>query len=539
VKSQCLPFSQIPHTTRLFTDFLSYSPNIQPFYPHSPHFTDWLKSEATGVRYDKARRGRVAAILERQNQAWGASPKTLENIGRLRDGALAVVTGQQVGLFGGPLFALFKALTAVRLASEATAAGVGCVPVFWLATGDHDLAEVNHVSIPGPDGILQTLTTPTHGVPDAPVSAVTFGPEIESVVGTAAEWLGDSDASRILRECYRPGETLGSAFAWLFTRLFADWGVILLEASDPELHQIAEPIYRAAIERAGELEESLLSRGKALEAAGYHQQVKVTSSSTLLFALQNGARVPVQRPPNPTGPAEFTLGEKVISQQELLRRLASEPHHFSPNVLLRPVVQDYLLPTLAYTGGAAETAYFAQAGVVYESLAGRITPIVPRFSATIVEAKPEALLERHGLAFDDLLQGPERLRETLAARSLPQELRRAFDEAEKAVEKSMAAISGALAGLDTTLVDSATHAGEKIRYQLTQLRARAARAELRQTEVWGRHADLLSQALFPNKILQERGIGGIYFMARYGAPLLEELYEAIHPDCLDHQVVFL
>jgi len=252
VKSQCLPFSQIPHTTRLFTDFLAYSPNIQPFYPHSPHFTDWLKSEATGVRYDKARRGRVAAILERQNQAWGASPKTVENIGRLRDGALAVVTGQQVGLFGGPLFALFKALTAVRLASEATAAGVECVPVFWLATGDHDLAEVNHVSIPRPDGILQTLSTPTHGVPDAPVSAVTFGPEIDPVVGTAVEWLGDSDASRMLRECYRPGETLGSAFARLFTRLFADWGVILLEASDPELHQIAEPIYRAAIERVGE-----------------------------------------------------------------------------------------------------------------------------------------------------------------------------------------------------------------------------------------------------------------------------------------------
>src|SRR5450755_218061 len=436
VKSQCLPFSQIPHTTRLFTDFLAYSPNIQPFYPHSPHFTDWLKSEAAGVRYDQARRGRVAAILERQNLAWGASPKTVENIGRLRDGALAVVTGQQVGLFGGPSFALFKALTAVRLASEATAAGVECVPVFWLATGDHDLAEVNHVSIPGPDGILQTLSTPTHGVTDAPSSAVTFGPEIESVVGTAVEWLGDSDASRMLRECYRPGETLGSAFARLFTRLFADWGVILLEASDPELHRIAEPLCRAASERAGELEEALLSRGKALGAAGYHQQVKVTPSSTLLFALQNGARVPLQRRPNATEPAEFTLGEEVISQQELLSRLASSPHHFSPNVLLRPVVQDHLLPTLAYTGGAAETAYFAQAGVVYQALAGRITPVVPRFSATIVEAKPKALLERHGLAFEDLLQGPERLRETLAARSLPLELRRAFDEADKAVEKS-------------------------------------------------------------------------------------------------------
>jgi bacillithiol biosynthesis cysteine-adding enzyme BshC len=534
-----LPFSQIPHTTRLFTDFLSYSPNVRQFYPHSPHFSDWLKSEASGLRYDAARRERVAAILERQNRAWGASPKTLENIARLRNGALAVVTGQQVGLFGGPLFALFKALSAVRLASEATAAGVDCVPVFWLATEDHDLAEVNHVSIPGPDGSLQRLVTPTHSVADAPVSAVVFGPEIEPVVGAAVGWLNDSDASRMLRECYRPGETLGSAFARLFVRLFSDWGVILLEASDPGLHQIAEPIYRAAIERAVELDDALLARGKALEAAGYHQQAKVTPSSTLLFVLHNGSRVPLQRRPSGTAPAEFVLGQETVSQPELLRHVASEPHHFSPNVLLRPVVQDYLLPTLAYTGGAAETAYFAQAGVVYQALVGRVTPIVPRFSATIIEAKPKALLERHGLAFADLLHGPERLREVLAAHSLPQELQRAFDEADAAREKSMAAIGRALEGLDKTLVDSATHAGEKMRYQLSQLRARAARAELRQTEVWGRHADLLSHALFPNKTLQEREIAGVYFMARYGAPLLEELYEAIRPDCLDHQVISL
>jgi len=539
VKSQCLPFSQIPHTTRLFIDFLSYSPGVRQFYPHSPQFADWIKSEATAVRYDPARRERVAAILESQNRTWGASPKTLENIARLRAGALAVVTGQQVGLFGGPLFALFKALSAVRLASQATAAGVDCVPVFWLATEDHDLAEVNHVSIPGPDGALQTIATPTHGVADAPVSAITFGPEIVPVVESAVAWLSDSEASRTLRECYRPGETLGSGFARLFTRLFADWGVILLEASDRGLHQIAEPIYRAAVERAGELEDKLLARGRALEAAGYHLQAKISTSSTLLFALRDGARVPLHRKTNGTGAAEFSVGPDTISHPELFRHLAAEPHHFSPNVLLRPVVQDYLLPTLAYTGGAAETAYFAQAGVVYEDLAGRVTPIVPRFSATILEAKPKALLERHGLGFADLLHGPDRLRETLASRSLPQELQRAFDEAEAELEKSLAGIGRALESLDKTLVDSASHAREKMRYQLGQLRARAARAELRQSEVWGRHADLLSQALFPGKILQERQIAGIYFMARYGQPLLEELYEAIHTDCLDHQVISL
>ena len=540
MKSQCLPFSQIPHTTKLFTDFLAYSPKVQPFYPRSPHFTEWLKDESRGLNYDSKRRERVARLLERQNRTWGASSKTYENIARLRAGASAVVTGQQVGLFGGPLFSIFKALTAVKLADEATAAGVDSVPVFWLATSDHDLAEINHVSIPRPDGSLQKLEAATQGVPDAPVGTVTFGVEIESLVNAAAELLGNSEIAGLLREAYRPGETFGSAFARLFARLFADWGVILLDGSDPELHTMSEPIYNAAIERSAELDDTVLARGQALEAAGYHQQVKVTPSSTLLFTLRDGARVPVYRRANrDSAGVEFVTGQEGISQPELLRRIAATPHLFSPNVLLRPVVQDYLLPTLAYTGGASEVAYFAQADVVYRALLGRTTPIVPRFSATLVETKPQALLERYGLAFRDLFHGPEALRENLASRTLPQDVQAAFNHADVAVDKSLAAIRDSLARLDQTLVDSATHASSKIHHQLNQLRARAARAELRQSEVLGRHAELLSNALYPEKALQEREIAGIHFVARRGAQLLGSLYDAIHPDCLDHQVISL
>jgi bacillithiol synthase len=539
VKSECLPFSQVPHTTRLFADFLSDHSKVQQFYPRSAYFNQWFKDEASSLRYDSERRARVSAILERQNQSWGASGKTLENIGRLRAGAAAVVTGQQVGLFGGPLFSVFKALTAVKLADQATQSGVNCVPVFWLATEDHDLEEVNQVSIPGSDGALQKLTVPAAGVANAPVGTVRFGAEIEPVVEASAGFLGDSEVAGFLREAYRPGETFGSAFARLFALVFADWGVILLDAADPEFHQIAQPLYRAAIERAAELDEALLTRGSELEAAGYHQQVKVTPSSTLLFAVRNGARVPVHRRVNGNGDADFLIEEERIAQAELLRRVASSPQDFSANVLLRPVVQDYLLPTLAYTGGSAEVAYFAQVAVVYETLLGRITPIIPRFSATVVEAKPKGLLERYELRLPDLFHGPESLRELMAARTLPKELQSAFDHAEAALEKSLAAIREALARLDSTLVDSAANAASKMQHQLTQLRSRAARAELRQTEVLGRHADLLCNSLYPNKALQEREIAGVYFVARHGAEFLRGLYDTIHTDCLDHQVISL
>ena len=537
MKSECLPFSQIPHTTRLFADFLSDYSKVQQFYPRSAYFNQWFKDEASNLAYAFERREFVSAILDRQNQSWNASAKTLENIARLRAGASAAVTGQQVGLFGGPAFTIFKALTAIKLADHATRSGVDCVPVFWLATEDHDLAEVNQVSIPGSDGSLQKLTAPAQGSPNAPVGMVRLGSEIDAVVEAATGLLGPGEISNFLRDAYRPGESFGNAFARLLAQLFADWGVILLDAADPEFHRIAEPVYRAAIERAADLDESLLSRGKALEAAGYHQQVKVTPSSTLLFTVRNGARVPVHRRVNGDGAAEFLIEEERISKADLLSRVTSSPWDFSGNALLRPVIQDYLLPTLAYTGGSAELAYFAQVAVVYEMLLGRVTPIVPRFSATIVEPKPKTLLERYGLRLPDLFLGPENLGEQMASRTLPKELQSAFDQAEASLEKSLAAIREGLARLDSTLVDSATNAASKMQHQLSQLRSKAARAELRQTEVLTRKADVLSNLLYPGKALQEREIAGVYFVARYGREFLRDVYETIHPDCVDHQVI--
>lgn len=544
MRAQCLPFAQIPQTTRLFTDFLSYSPSVRPFYPHSPHFSEWVKSQASTLQYDPARREKVSAILERQNSSWAASPQTLSNINRLRQGAAAVVTGQQVGLFGGPMFDIYKALTAIKLAEESAAGGIDAVPVFWLATYDHDLAEVNHVSVPGADGTLRTLTTSSHSVAGAPVSAVRLGEEILPVVEEVAALLGDSEVSQLLRETYRPGESLGSAFARFFTRLFAQWGVIVLDASDAELHRVASPIYRKAIERAEDLDAALLTRGQELEKAGYYQQVKVTPSSVLLFTLHNGARTAIHRRINSSdNSAEFVIGSESgaekLSSSELLERIAETPENFSPNVLLRPVVQDYLLPTLAYTGGAAEAAYFAQVGAVYEMLLGRVTPIVPRFSATLVEPKVQRWLGQYGITVLDALQGPEALRQNLASRTLPRDLQAAFERAKKSVEESFSGLKDALAKLDPTLVEASQTGASKIHYQLDRLRERALAAELRRSEVVRRHAAVLSEMLYPNGELQERGIAGVYFVARHGTELLRSIYKTMRTDCHDHQILEL
>ncbi len=539
MRTECLPFSRIPHTTRLFNDFLSYAPPVRHFYPRSPRFSEWFKNENPNARYDHKRRERVSDILERQNRNWGASAKTLANIARFRAGACAVVTGQQVGFLGGPLFSAFKALTAIKLADEATAGGVDCVPIFWLATEDHDLAEVSHTAMPNPDGMLETLVSSAHGLPDAPVGTVKFGQDVTALIEAAATLLGPSELTDALHQCYRPGETFGTAFAKLFTELFADWGVILLDGLDPELDRIAEPIYRGAIELAVQIDDALLNRGRELEALGYHQQVKVTPSSTLLFTFRDGARTVIHRRINGDSQAEFVIEDERVPQPEMLRRIAERPQDFSPNVLLRPVVQDYLLPTLAYTGGAAEVAYFAQAAVVYQSLLGHVTPVLPRFSATLVDAKAQRLLEKYRLHLTDLFQGPDSLRQELASRTLPADLQAAFDKANRSLEECLDAIRGSLERLDSTLVEAANRAASKMQYQLEHLRASAARAELRQSEVLERHATFLSNVLYPNKSLQEREIAGIYFLARHGLDLLKQLYGIVHTDCLDHQIVSL
>lgn len=529
----CIPFSSIPHTTRLFSDFLSYAPDVRQFFPTPPEAAR-IAARASVVPHGTAIHVAVADALERQNRAWGASDATLKNIQRLRGGAHAVVTGQQVGLFGGPLLSLLKAASVLALAKQVESAGVPCVPVFWMATEDHDLAEINQTLLLGSDYQLQGFEAPVEGLKDSPVANVRLAAGTSELARRAAQLLGDSAAAEVLRESYREGETFSGAYARFYTRVFAEQGLILLDPADSELHRIAAPLFVEAMQRAGELDDALLARNREISAAGYHEQVKITPESTPLFALVDGARVPVHR-----RNGEFTIQKKRLTPDELLRRIADQPENFNANVLLRPVMQDFWLPTLAYFGGPAEIAYFAQVGVVYEKLLGRVTPILPRTSATLLEPKIEKLLTRYRLNLRDLFHGETQLRDELAKRSLPAELKLDFERGLLAVEEGMQRISESLHKLDPTLVEAAGRAANKMRYQVGRLEKRAAQAELRKEEVLARHAAQIENSLYPRRTLQEREIAGIYFLARYGAGLIDRLIEAASARCPEHKIVRL
>ncbi len=530
---ECIPFSAIPHTTKLFSDFLSQSPEVRRFFPHSSDASG-IAALARVVPHGTEIHRRVADVLERQNRAWGASDSVLRNIQRLREGAHAVVTGQQVGLFGGPLLAFLKAASALALAQHMDASGVPCVPVFWMATEDHDLAEINQALLLTQDLSLAPFQAPTNGVAGAPVANIRFAEGTNELVARAAELLGDSFASDYLRDSYREGETLSNAYARLYARIFGAHGLVLLDPADDELHRLAAPLFVEAVTRAHELDDALMARNRELRDAGYHEQVKVTQLSTPLFALVDGVRVPVHR-----ANGEFSIGKERVSSDELIRRINEHPENFNANVLLRPVLQDYWLPTLAYFGGPAEIAYFAQLGVVYERLLGRITPVLPRLSATLIGPRIERLLEKYEVELPELFHGEYELRDRIAARSLPSQLKDDFLKGKLAVEEVTQRISESLARLDPTLVRASDRAANKMLYQVNRLQRRAAAAELRRNEIIARHAAQIENSLYPHKTLQEREISGVYFFAKYGPKLIDTLIEAAQARCPEHRVIRL
>jgi len=499
----------------------------------APNSIAAIAEHARALNFDPQRRQAIADVLERQNREWGASGATLASIARLRAGAVAVVSGQQVGLFGGPLYSILKAAAAVQLAAELSSKGVDAVPLFWLATEDHDLAEVNQVALPAADGRMEIVTAPVEAGANIPVGEVRFGAEIEPLVKRAAQLLGP-ELSAMLKSSYRAGETFGSAFGRLFSQVFAGTGLILLQPLDKDVHAIAKPLLQSAVQRAEELDRELLRRGKELQAAGYHEQVRVTGSSTLLFILQNGERSVMQ-----IAGDDFLVRAQRLPRAEVLQRLEEHPEQFSPNVLLRPVVQDYLLPTVVYFGGPSEIAYFAQAAVVYQNLLGRVTPVLPRLSLTVVNGRLQRLLRRYGLQLPDLFRGETHLRELLASRVLPAAVQEQFGQGSQTIDKLIAQFTEPLRKLDPTLVDAAEKAGRKMHHQVERLAGKAARAELRKNQQLSREAAELMNGLFPANTLQERIIPGIFLLGAHGMGLLERLVEAAGNHCPGHQMLYL
>jgi len=517
--SRVLTFRQLPHQPKLFLEYLDHFEKVKSFYFHPPSMPAVTRS-ARKLDYPGERRAEVSSILRRQNVDLGAGAETLANLDRLQEGAVAVVSGQQVGLFSGPAYSVYKALTAVQIAEELTRGGIPAVPIFWMATEDHDLDEVRHATW-FEQGKLIRFELPLIAETGRPVGRISLGAQVQPLVQAAAELLakqGSDLLAQYLVESYRPEETYGSAFGKLFARLFAEQGLILMDPLDNGLHKVAAPLYQHALAERDALNEKLLQRGKDLDRAGFDAQVKVTPRSTLLFHLADGARQVIT-----ASNGKFQAGEKTWHREELVHLTHTEPENFSPNALFRPVVQDYLLPTAAYIAGPAEISYFAQSEVVYRYLLGSMPVMLPRAGFTLVDAKAHKLLRRYGLTVENVWGGSQELRHKMESRSVPGSLARNFERNQKQIAKILAQLGKKIEKLDPTLKGTVERARKRIEFHIDKLRRKAGRAQDKKAGLISAHGQYLESLLDPHKGLQERELCLLPFLARWGAGGLSEL----------------
>ena len=545
---QCYPISTLPGTTPLFRDYADSSAASHPaalrrWYPSNPFSMDWAK---TSPILEASHRNRLADALRAQAENFAAGEAVFANIERLKQGAAAVVTGQQVVLFGGPLLTLLKAATAIRKAQDATkASGREHVPIFWLASEDHDLAEVDQLALLSKTGV-ETLSLDLKASRPVPVGilAVDGGSDeglkhLEATLNQASELLAWAPISNVLRECYTPGATLASAFGRLLTKIFAEYGLIVMDAASRDFHAMGAGVLQAALERADELEDALLVRSQDLEAGGYHAQVLVTADHSLLFLIdaETGARLPLRR----TADGEWKAGTHAYTTAELLQILAAEPERLSPNALLRPVFQDAILPTAAYIGGPAEIAYFAQSEVLYTRISGRVTPVLPRLMATLVEPAIAFTMAVHEVQFPQVLEAKTttNLALRLAARAMPIEGKRKIASVGNSMDAELTALTAYMAAMSADLGRAAGVSASKMRYQMNRLRRMAANFELQKQASLHKHAAAIMLNLYPDGHLQERLLGGVWFLARYGDTLPALLVDHAAQECPGHRVVFL
>jgi bacillithiol biosynthesis cysteine-adding enzyme BshC len=522
MEPSCVRHNLIPGTNRLFSDYLYNFERVSRFY--GPHFLapGSLIDNANSLRFPDTRREQLVAALREQGNDRTALAKLA------LPGTVAVVTGQQVGLFSGPAFTIYKALTAVKLARELGRSGISAVPVFWMATEDHDLAEVDHTWVFDEEASPEKISLPASAPNGGPVGRLAIEDVPLSELRQALGALPFADeVARQISEAYRPGVTLGSAFRTFLASTLSGLGILYIDPLAPEIREIAAPLLCETVNRIAELIPQLRTRSSDLESAGYHAQVLVEPDASLLFVLGDHRRTAVR-----WKDGRFVTKDRTYSPAEL-RGLGPL---LSPNALLRPVMQDYLLPTVAYVGGPAEIGYMAQAEVLYSALLRRMPIIYPRNSFTLLDDKATKLLERYRLHLTELFDHHENVRQRMATRLIPPRLQQEISSKRSEIAAGLAWLKSELMEFDPTLGQAAATSTAKILYQIEKLAAKAAREAMRRDERAAKDSLYLMNLIYPHRHLQERFYSIVPFLAKHGPELPQRLLSETQLSCPDHMI---
>ena len=521
-----LDFSCVPRMTALFRDYVNSYQKVADFYATDPrHLEEKLNPNQILGERDFPRR-RLAEILKAQNQSLNCGPRTLANIELLKQpDTLVVITGQQVGLFTGPLYTIYKALTVVQLTRQLSERyPFRFLPLFWMASDDHDYTEVNHTTLLDQANRLVSLRHEGPHHPGRPVGSLRLGPEVEPLVARLDQALPESEfkdqVMGLIRAAYRPTATLSEAFGRAMLSLFVEDGLVLIDPMEPDLKQLAVPIFRAELDGAPRSAELVARWGEKLAERGYHAQMRSAPGVVNIFLLLEGHRTGLIKEDQ-----GFRLkkGQKTFSSEEMLELLEKSPERFSPNAALRPVVQDYLFPVVAYVAGPAEIAYFAQLGEVYELFGVPMPTLYPRVSLTLMEARVGELLEKFGLEVEEVLVEEDRLIGQVVGRQMPGDLEELFDTSRRKIRDTFQTLSERVTAFEPTLGGYLDSAAGKVEHHLDAVRRKVLQARRARDTLLREQASKISRHLFPAGQLQERVLNIVPFLARHGLEIISEL----------------
>ena len=529
---------RFPWIRRLAADYAYDFRAVAPFFSGDPSDrTAWADAIARSQAYER-RRADIAAVIAGQQQRRNAPPRARDAGRLLADSrTVAIVTGQQAGLFGGPLFTLLKALTALKLADQVSRDhNVPVVPVFWIDAEDHDWEEVRSCTVFDADLTPRTVSMPPRpGAEPAPVASIRLDDSVFDVLEEIERVLPQTafreDLLKGLRRCYTPGTGMADAFGQWLEQVLGGRGLIVYDSSDAASKPLVSSVFARELSTPGQTVKLASLAGSDLIARGYHAQVQAQDDSAALFRIEGGRRA-IRRQDG-----QFIVGDERFPTDALLRQAMERPTGFSPNVLLRPVVQDTIFPTICYVAGPNELAYLGQLRGVYQHFGVPMPLMYPRASATLLDSAALRFLTKYKLPLEALQAQDEAALNELLRAQIPPVVEESFTVASQTIEQQMTRLVEAIPALDPTLEGAARSTLARMQHDLQTLHGKMIQAAKRRDETLRRQFIRARALAFPGGHAQERTIGFVSFLNQYGPALVERLDEELPLDLGRHWIV--
>lgn len=515
----------LPPSAPVVRDYLANERLASRYYRRHFNEPGAFASKAAEVdgRFDRAARQRAAEAV-----IVPADGET-ERLERFVDeGGYMVTTGQQPALYGGPMYNIHKAMTAIRLAEVLEArTGKPVIPLFWVASDDHDWAEANHTYIIGVDNELHRFEVSAPHVNGAPPMhrvhlGADAGPTLDQFVQNLPETEFSNEYIELIREGFGPGSTLPDGFHSLLQHLLGRFGLYFTDATHPAVKRYSAELLLRELGESPDFEAVLRRTAEELEAAGYRLQVPIMEGGVNLCMEGPAGRERLIREGDTF---RLRTSGTVVTEDEIRAAHEADPTILSPNVLLRPVVETTLFPTLAFVGGPSEMAYFAQLGSYFEAHGVEMPVVFPRWGATPVEAKIQKVLDKFSLDVDSLDRPFHEIATEVAREEVPDDVRTALGTLRGAIEGGAGELEAATTSLDPTLKGSVQHLRNQIAAALSELDKKIVQAVKRETDITLSQLKKGQLHLYPLGKPSERVQNPLYFLVRYGGVVLDALHE--------------